>query len=256
MKQTFLPVIRVIEEAYEIPQLGRERRIAALLPHDYEQTDKKYPVLYLNDGQNLFDDNAPFGNWGVDKSLAWMASKGLREVIIIAIDHGHKDRITEYAPFSNRRVGEAEGKLYLRFLLETLKPYVDKHFRVLADAPNTGIGGSSMGGLISLYAGFAFPKVFTKWMVFSPSMWIAPRIYRMAKNFSHVYHPSSLYLYAGAQESKNHLPNVLRLSEILMQTGLTADQFKMELSINPEGTHSEHFWGIEFPKAVQWLYGN
>ncbi|MFT4665206.1 MAG: putative alpha/beta superfamily hydrolase [Polaribacter sp.] len=255
MKKSFLPIIKVIEEAYVIPQLGRERRIAALLPHNYYETDKNYPVLYLHDGQNLFDDNAPYGNWGVDHSLAWMSEMGLPEVIIIAIDHGNVDRLREYAPFSNHRVGEAEGALYLRFLLETLRPYVNKNFRVLTDGANTGIGGSSMGGLISLYAGLHRPEIFSKWMIFSPSLWIAPRIFEKSKLFTDVYFPTSLYLYAGGKESKEHLPNVLRLAKHLKRDDLKEQRFRMQVAVNREGTHSEHYWGQEFPRAVYWLFG-
>ena len=255
MKKHFRPIIRVIEEAYAIPQLGRKRRIAAILPHNYDKTDKKYPVLYLHDGQNLFDHKAPFGTWAVDKSLAWLASLGLPEIIVIAIDHGNKNRLKEYAPFSNKQIGEAEGKLYLRFLLETLKPYVDKNFRVFTDGNNTGIGGSSMGGLISLYAGLHRPEVFTKWMIFSPSLWIAPKIFEMTNSISELYYPTSLYLYAGGKESENHLPNVIKLANSLRRKDLTEQQFRMQVSINKEGTHSERYWGMEFPRAIYWLYG-
>ncbi len=255
MNKSFLPEIRVIEKGYEIPQLGRKRRIAALLPHSYNKTKKRYPVLYLHDGQNLFDENAPYGNWGVDKSLAWMASLGFPEVIVIAIDHGKKDRIKEFTPFPNPKIGSAEGKLYLQFLLDTLKPLVDSEFRVLPDGANTGIGGSSMGGLISLYAGLAEPEHFAKWMIFSPSLWIAPKIYAMARAFQPVHHPTSIYLYAGGKESKNLLPNVVRLSNSFPNDELPDEEFKVHLSINPEGTHNEHFWGLEFPNAVRWLFG-
>ncbi|MFK7807068.1 MAG: alpha/beta hydrolase [Saprospiraceae bacterium] len=255
MKKSFRPIIRVIEEAYAIPQLGRKRRIAALLPHDYEETDKKYPVLYLHDGQNLFDPNAPYGNWGVDKAMAWMASLGLPQVVIIAIDHGNVNRLKEYAPFTNKSVGIAEGKLYLQFLLETLKPYVDKTFRVHTDGANTGIGGSSMGGLISLYAGLNRPEVFSKWMIFSPSLWIAPQMYELTKNFKNLYFPTALYLYAGGRESQEHLPNVIRLAKKLKREDLREQEFRIQVSLNKEGTHSEHYWGLEFPRAVYWLFG-
>jgi predicted alpha/beta superfamily hydrolase len=255
MNNQFQPIIKVIKEAYVIPQLGRNRRIAALLPHDYERTKKHYPVLYLHDGQNLFDDQAPYGNWAVDKSLAWMSSLGLPEVIIIAIDHGNTKRLQEYAPFPNPKIGEAEGELYLRFLLETLKPHVDKNFRVLTDGANTGIGGSSMGGLISLYAGLQRPEVFSKWMIFSPSLWVAPAIYDMTKNLKTLYFPTSMYLYAGGNESKEHMPNVIQLAKTLERDDLKRQQFKFHLAINREGTHSELYWGQEFPRAVNWLFG-
>ena len=146
---TFYPRIEILDNAYEIHQLGRTRRIAVLLPHNYYQTDKKYPVLYLHDGQNLFDEYAPYGNWGVDKSLEKLARSGFGDVIIVAIDHGGVLRIQEYLPYSTPRYTEAEGHLYLKFMLEDLKPMIDNKYRVLRNREATGIGGSSLGGLIS-----------------------------------------------------------------------------------------------------------
>ncbi|MBK8112306.1 MAG: hypothetical protein IPK46_19315 [Saprospiraceae bacterium] len=102
------PLINVIDEDYLIPHLNRRRRVAALLPHNYATSNKTYPVLYLHDGQNLFDDHAPFGNWGVDKQLAVLAELGI-EVIVIAIDHGGKERIAEYLPYDNPKFTEKKG---------------------------------------------------------------------------------------------------------------------------------------------------
>lgn len=252
MDSNFNPIIKIIEEDYEMPQLGRRRRISALLPADYEVSDKHYPVLYLHDGQNLFDENAPYGNWGIDKSLAKLKQEGFRDVIIIAVDHGEKDRISEYSPFPSERFGVGQGLLYLKFMRETLKPYVDRTFRVLTDADNTGIGGSSMGGLISLFAGFRKPDIFTKLMIFSPSLWIAPKMYQMAANFKPKL--TDMYLYAGAKESKEHLPNIQLLKGTLEKREFDQNQFNMKVVINPEGTHSEHYWKTEFPKALKWLY--
>jgi len=155
LTKNYQPIIKIIEEDYEIPQLKRRRRIAALLPYDYYQNEKEYPVLYLHDGQNLFGEESPFGNWAIDQSLAHLASQGSGEVVVIAIDHGGEDRLNEYMPFNTRKYGKGQGKLYIKFLMETLKPYVDDKYRVMTDSEHTGIGGSSMGGLISLFAGLS-----------------------------------------------------------------------------------------------------
>jgi predicted alpha/beta superfamily hydrolase len=248
------PIIRIIEEDYEIPQMGKRRRISALLPADYEDTDIEYPVLYLHDGQNLFDENAPYGNWAIDHALRNLFKEGFGNIIIIAIDHGGEERLSEYFPYQNSRIGDGQGKLYLQFLFETLKPYVDKKFRVLHDAQNTGIGGSSMGGLISLYAGMSYPEVFGKMMIFSPSLWIAPPIYQLAARYKPAV-PSSLYIYAGEKESQNHIANVMRLQETFKKNvSPEMSHLRFHLSVNPEGTHSESFWRDEFPHAVKWLY--
>ena len=253
MSTIYNPIIQIIEEEYEMPQLGRSRRISALLPSDYDHNTKRYPVLYLHDGQNLFDESAPYGNWAIDKTLAEMKSKGLGDLIIIAIDHGENDRISEYSPFPNERFGEGQGLLYLRFLLETLKPYVDKNYRTLPDRLNTGIGGSSMGGLISLFAGLARPKTFSKMMVFSPSLWLTNGIFKLASTFDPLPH-TKLYIYAGAKESQNHLFNVRWLKQKLKNRAFSRDMLEIKSVINPKGEHSEIYWREAFPKAVEWLF--
>jgi predicted alpha/beta superfamily hydrolase len=251
--QDYAPIIETIEEEYEIPQLGRKRRISALLPHNYHETDQSYSVLYLNDGQNLFDDFAPFGNWAIDKSLAKLASEGKTNVIVIAIDHGGEDRITEYLPYFDPKFGKGEGELYLQFLEKTLIPYVNKKYRVKTDRAHTGIGGSSMGGLISLFACLNHQHLFGKSMVFSPSLWIAPKIFQQADHW-HPELPTDLYIYAGGRESENHLPNVQRFKKRLMNGVPKFSKLNLKLSLNPEGTHSESVWREEFPLALDWLY--
>jgi predicted alpha/beta superfamily hydrolase len=244
------PIIQVINEDYLIPQLNKRRRVAAILPHDYHTSAKYYPVLYLHDGQNLFDDYAPFGNWGVDKSLRKLAEDGL-EVIVIAIDHGGKDRISEYMPYDNPKYTYKNGEAYLQFMMEDLKPYIDTHFRVKTERENTGIGGSSMGGLISLYAGFNFNNIFGKMMIFSPSIWISEQVYQNAKIFI-AEEPTSIYLYTGGDEMKSLKPSVEYLAAILKSKN--NKNINITLSHLPEGKHQEYYWGLEFPKALEWLF--
>ncbi len=250
--ERYLPNIQVISETFEIPQLIRTRRIAALLPHDYYETDRRYPVLYLQDGQNLFDDYAPFGNWAVDKKLAILAESGIGDIIIIAIDHAEEQRIAEFTPSMRTRLGSGEGKKYVRFLADTLKPYVDSHFRTLTDRQHTGIGGSSMGGLISIYAGLMYPEVYSRLMVFSPSLWVAPQIHFHYIDFLEP-RDTRIYLYAGASESANMVPNIQRFKGELEKADPKIN-VEFKLSIDPEGEHNEERWGREFPPAVEWLF--
>lgn len=245
------PIIEIIEEDYEIPQLKRRRRISALLPHDYHDSDKTYPVLYLHDGQNLFDEKSPFGNWAIDHSLGELAKEGYGDIVVVAVDHGGEDRINEYLPFNSSKHGKGQGKLYIEFLMKTLKPYVDKKYRVDKDPEHTGIGGSSMGGLISLYAGLTFPETFSKMMIFSPSLWLSNSIYQLARKFQPLQ-SSDLYLYAGGNESREHLPNVMRFGADLLSNLGTGLRFKF--SHNPHGIHHETNWREEFPIALKWLY--
>lgn len=247
------PIIKVIEENYEIPQLNATRKISALLPHDYHDTDKRYPVLYLQDGQNLFNPEAPYGDWAIDKSMAKLKEEGFGDVIIIAVDHGEEERITEYLPYNHPRFGEGKGKFYIQFLIEKLIPYVNKNYRTLTDFEYTGIGGSSMGGLISLHAGLRNPKVFGKMMIFSPSLWISKLIFDHTKSFSPLKE-SKIYLYAGGKESIEHLPNAKKLGTIIKDKIIKGNNIDFHFSINHEGNHSEIYWREEFPKAVKWLY--
>jgi len=247
-----LPEIRVISESFKIPQLIKTRRIAALLPHDYSSSDRHYPVLYLQDGQNLFDDHAPFGSWGVDKKLAELADKGLGGIIVIAIDHAAEARIAEFTPSYPTRLGTGEGKKYARFLKETLKPYVDANFRTLPGREHTGIGGSSMGGLISFYAGLMYPEVYSKLMIFSPSLWVAPNIHYQSSDFRKPY-DTKIYLYGGGAESASMAPSLIRIKETLERQG-QGSKMDIRLVIDPRGKHNEARWGKEFPNAVKWLF--
>jgi predicted alpha/beta superfamily hydrolase len=251
----FAPIIETIEEAYEIPHLNATRKISALLPYDYYESERKYPVLYLQDGQNLFNPNAPFGDWAIDQSMEMLATHGLKDLIIIAIDHGERERIIEYLPYFNHRFGQGKGRHYIDFMKEKLIPYVNKKYRTLTHYSQTGIGGSSMGGLISLYAGLSEPDIFGKMMIFSPSLWISKIIYYQAKAFKPLA-DTMIYLYAGAKESNSHVPNVERLEKILIKKTNDFPALTMKVVINDEGEHREIYWKHEFPKALKWLYFN
>ena len=250
----YLPQIRIISEEFEIPQLVKTRRIAALLPYNYDETDKRYPVLYLQDGQNLFDDYAPFGSWGVDKKLAILQEKGMGDIIVISIDHAESERIEEFTPSIKTKLGVGEGKKYVEFLRDTLKPFVDKNFRTLTEREHTGIGGSSMGGLISIYAGLISPEVYDKLMIFSPALWVINKIPFSRFNYKNP-HGARVYLYAGGKESKQMIPNVQRFKDSYLKYSGKSD-VDFELAIDANGIHNEARWGQEFPKAIEWLFFN
>ena len=250
--ESFLPKKHIISESFEIPQLIKTRRITALLPYDYDHSDKRYPVLYLQDGQNLFDDFAPFGNWGIDKKLAQLVEAGMGDIIIVAIDHAEEERIEEFTPAHPTKLGRGEGKKYVRFLADTLKPYIDRNFRTLPEKEFTGIGGSSMGGLISIYAALMYPEVYSRILLFSPSLWVDPNIYFNLPRFIDA-EQAKWYLYGGGQEGSGMIKHLEWLKDILQQQGQVEGQDFL-LSIDPNGQHNEYRWGLEFPKAVQWLF--
>lgn len=247
-----LPQIHLISEEFEIPQLNKTRKIWALLPHDYKTSSETYPVLYLQDAQNLFNENAEYGNWQIDKKLAVMSDYGIGKIIIIAIEHAESERVQEYN-VGKTLLGAGHGKKYIRFITETLKPFIDKTYRVKSDRDNTGIGGSSMGGLVSIFSGLMYPEIFGKLMVFSPSLWVIPKI---KLGFLDFFEPleTRLYLYAGGDESKTMVTHVTKLRDRLLKRESLQGKMKVKLSINKEGKHNETFWSDEFPKAIEWLY--
>ena len=250
----FLPIPQIITNAFDMPQLGKKRRVSILLPHDYQQTNTHYPVIYLQDGQNLFDDYAPYGNWGVNKRLAVLAERGQGNVIVVAIDHGGVERAAEYTPtYEGTRLGTGFGKDYAKFMCETLKPYIDHNFRTLTGREHTAIGGSSMGGLISIYAALMYPQVYSKMMIFSPALWVTSKIYFEAIHFVNPFN-TKIYLYAGGNESASMIPNVQRFRDAFERRGMNSGGIEFQLSIDPKGQHNEARWGREFPRAVEWLF--
>jgi predicted alpha/beta superfamily hydrolase len=241
-----MPIVRPIKR-FSIPLLNRRRKAYALLPHDYDRSDKRYPVLYLQDAQNLFGEGSSYGNWSIDRKLAVLAQRGKADVIVVAIEHGDKRRLSEYAPYYSR-MGKGEGEEYVAFMADTLKPYVDKHFRTLPGRQHTGIGGSSMGGLISLFGGLHRPDIFGKMMIFSPSLWVSNLIYESANQ----YHPpadSYVYLYAGRKESRYMVPSVEAIRDCLSK-----GYVHVQLHLDQHGKHHEERWGHEFPRALEWLF--
>ncbi|GAB4027223.1 alpha/beta hydrolase [Spirosoma koreense] len=248
----FMPKIELLGDDFRVPELNRPRRVHVLLPYDYNQTDRRYPVLYLHDGQNLFGGGSGYGSWEIDQKMAVLASRRHHEVILVSIDHANDERIREFTLYRTR-AGAGRGQYYLDFICQTLKPIIDRTFRTLPDAAHTGIGGSSLGGLISIYAGLLHPEVFGRLMVFSPALWISPKIYFDAIRFQSPV-PMKIYAYGGEQESQYMVPNIQRFNDALARQNYGGNPIDIFLSVDPTGTHQESHWSREFPKAVEWLF--
>ena len=253
-KPEFNPIVEVIDEDFYIPQLDRYRKVWALLPHDYYKSEKKYPVLYLQDAQNLFNEGSPYGNWEIDKKLSLLSEYGRGDVIVIAVDHGKESRINEYI-FDNDNVSKgSEGKKYIRFITDTLKPFVDQKYRTKKEREYTGIGGSSLGGLVSIYSGFLYPEVYSKLMIFSPSLWVEPNNNFPMLRFQKPY-KTKVYLYGGDLEGSNMVDRIETFENSLRQwEDLQLFDFDIKTSINSVGTYKEFYWSQEFPRAVEWLF--
>lgn len=251
-KPNFLPQIQLISDGFEIPQLNTTRKVWALLPHDYDYSKESYPVMYLQDAQNLFNENSGYGNWQIDKKLAVMSEYNVGKIIVIAVEHAEEDRLKEYN-VGKTVLGKGQGKKYIKFLVETLKPYVDSNFRTKKEREFTGIGGSSMGGLISIFSGLRHPDIFGKLMIFSPSLWVVPKMELKTYENSEA---TKIYLYAGGEESETMIEHVETFKNKMLESEFVADKMKINLSINKLGKHNETYWSDEFPKAIEWLFFN
>lgn len=252
-KSQYYPIIEIVDDHFPMDSLAKTRRIRILLPYDYYTSNKVYRTLYLQDGQNLWDKSAPFGTWGIDESLTNMASDGKSDVVIVAIDHGDKARIQEFMPVQGTKLGIAQGKRYLKFIVNELKPFIEGKYRVSGMRKDNAIGGSSMGGLISTYAALYYPEMFSKVLIFSPSLWVTQDVFKELST-APFFRNMDIYLYGGGQESATLVKNLNRFQKLLTQRGLEENGIQLKLSINPEGMHNEAAWGHEFPAAMQWLF--
>lgn len=249
-QSTAQPNVQVIP-AIEMRALDRQRQYRVYLPPGYDTTDKRYPVLYMHDAQNLFDDATAFaGEWGVDEALNRMAHDCGLELIVVGVDHGNDTRVTEYNPYDNERFGKGEGNAYVDFLVNELKPRIDQRYRTLPGRTHTGIMGSSLGGLISNHAINRYPNVFGSAGIFSPSYWIAPQMFAATQENAQLNN-TRIYLLAGAREGESMVPDFERMVTLLEQ-GAEPGQWQAEL--DEDGEHNEAFWRREFPQAVEWLF--
>ena len=244
--------VTVLKEAFVMPGLNRSRQVRLYLPPGYGTSDKSYPVLYMHDGQNVFDNATAYaGEWGVDETLNDLAASGQLELIVVAIDNGAEKRMTELNPADHAEFGKAEGKAYVEFIANTVKPYIDQHYRTLADAEHTGIMGSSMGGLISHYAILQFPQVFGKAGIFSPSYWAAGQQVSWFEN-QPAAKEALLYFYMGGKEGDSMVPDVERVYQAVLSKGHVKEQTQYHLVADAE--HNEAAWRNEFKTAVLWLF--
>lgn len=251
-KNTASPNVKILSENFSIPQLNTVRKIWIYLPSDYASSKKRYPVIYMEDGQNLFDGQTSFsGEWKVDETLDALFGKGEKQAIVIGIDNGGSERLNEYSPWKNAKYGGGKGDLYADFLAQTLKPYVDQHYRTHPSAKNTGLIGSSMGGLISFYAGMKYPEKFGKLGIFSPSFWFAKNDLKQYLNqHSKKLRHTRFYFLAGSKESEDMVSDIEEVIQILKKK---VPEKNIKTKFDEYGTHSESYWAKEFPGAYLWL---
>jgi len=243
--------VHIIDTAFIIPQLGRTRRIWLYLPPGYEKSKKHYPVMYMQDGQNLFDDyTSAYGEWGVDESIDSLVKMGKPACIIVGIDNGPQ-RLNEYNPYEFKDFGKGEGDEYVDFIVKNLKPFIDKHYRTLPTNENTIIAGSSMGAVISYYAMLKYPNVFGKGGIFSPSFWVAEKIKALTdstgKNLK-----GTLFFYIGEEEGEQFVKDMKEVTEKLGTNSVAL----IYVVTDPENRHNEQAWRKWFPEFYKWVLAN
>ena len=235
-----------------IPKLtgDKERRAYIYLPDSYKkEPDKRYPVMYMFDGHNVFfDEDATYGkSWGMNKFM----KQSKKQLIIVAVECNHEGngRLVEYSPmhYENAQMGKIRGKgnVYMNWLVSTLKPYIDENYRTLPDRKNTIICGSSMGGLMALYGACVYNHVFQRAACLSPSLWVSPgKVLEMVAR-SHIRRDTTIYMDYGEQEMFNHAAN----QEALISTShlLLTKRVNLALRVVPGGNHSEASWEKQIP---------
>jgi predicted alpha/beta superfamily hydrolase len=244
--------VKIISTDFYMPQLNRNRRIWMYFPPDYETSGLSYPVLYMHDGQNLFDASTAYsGEWEVDETLNTLAQEGKHVPLVVGIDNGGGDRIDEYTPWANSQYGGGDGEKYMQFIVETLKPYIDQNYRTLSGRENTGILGSSLGGLISHYGSLKYQDVFSKAGLFSPSYWFSDSVW----GFTHStgkQEEMRFYQLCGNSESAGMVGDMQRMNDSLLSIGFS--QEKVFNKIVAGGQHNEKLWREAFGDAYTWLF--
>lgn len=249
---TASPQVTVLPQQLTMPGLNRQRTVRIYVPPGYASSTKRYPVLYMHDGQNLFDAATAYaGEWGVDEALDGLAQTQGLELIVVGIDNGGEKRVTELNPWDHARFGKGEGKRYMDFIVDVVKPMVDASYRTRPEREHTGVMGSSMGGLMAHYALLQYPQVFSKAGIFSPAYWLGPEVFSLT-----VSHPATpdarLALYMGGGEGHEAVTDYQRMVAQLQRQSHPAVNLWVKLT--PGAAHNESAWRAEFAAAVRWMF--
>ncbi|MFS8064238.1 MAG: alpha/beta hydrolase [Luteimonas sp.] len=251
------PGVHVLPTPLAMPGLDRTRVIRVYLPPSYASSRKRYRVLYMHDGQNLFDDATSFvGEWGVDEAMDALARSDGIELIVVGIDHGDAERIHELTPWPNPKYGQAQGVQYMDFVVGTVKPYIDSHYRTRPGRKDTGIMGSSLGGLVTHYAMYRYPDVFSKAGVMSPSFWFSDQAYAAVVP-GRLRRGTRIYMSIGDKEGdKDHakyVADTLRMEKL--ERAVDPRHLDLQVHVIAGGEHNERTWRAEFPTAIRFLFG-
>jgi len=254
-KSTSAKNVTIISKEFLIPNLNTvSHKIWVYLPPDYEKSTKKYPVIYMHDAQNLFDAKTSYiGEWEVDETLNNLFKTTKKGFIVVGIENAGEERINEYTPWSNEKYGGGKGAIYINFIVNTLKPYIDSTYRTKPQQKYTSLIGSSLGGLISYYGGLKYPEIFGKIGALSPSFWFSDQVINFTKANGNIQNVKLFVLVGGKEGGGTAMSeDTKNMEKLLLETGFKSKNLKTK--INPEGEHNEAFWKNEFLEIVKWLY--
>jgi predicted alpha/beta superfamily hydrolase len=257
--------LRTLDSIYS-PELRNQRKLYVYLPPSYAHTNRHYPVIYMQDGQNLFDQALSYaGEWQVDETMEALSREGI-EAIVVGVPNTGVHRIDEYSPFRDQRLRKGgRGDWYVAFLANTVKPLIDRDFRTLPEREHTGVLGSSMGGLISLYAFFGRSEVFGFAGVMSPSLWFAQGAIFHYVQRAHAL-PGRIHLDIGTHEGSDtrvvagtlstytsrYLASAHRMRDLLDRKGYSLGR-DLQYQEEQEATHNEAAWARRLPDALRFL---
>ncbi|HSQ46786.1 MAG TPA: alpha/beta hydrolase-fold protein [Lutibacter sp.] len=252
-KSTAASNVSLLKKEFVIPNLNAiSHKVWIYLPPNYENTSKKYPVIYMHDAQNLFDAATSYaGEWEIDETLNKLYEKTGKGFIVVGIENGGEERLNEYTPWENKKYGGGKGAIYVDFIVKTLKPYIDDHYRTKKQQRHTGLIGSSLGGLISYYGGLQHPKTFGKIGALSTSFWYSEKVVDFTQEKGNLKNVK-LFLLVGGKEGDDTDKDTQKMEKLLLKSGFKPKN--LETKINPEGQHNEAFWRSEFSAVVSWLY--
>ncbi|MBU1144804.1 MAG: alpha/beta hydrolase [Firmicutes bacterium] len=247
---------------------NRKKIIRVCLPSDYDTSNESYPVLYMHDGQNLNDPSSYSDySWDIQRTLDHLQNqKIISGIIVVGIDADSKYRILEYSQELSQKAKKylqksmaqeeikSEGKEYAKFIVQDLKPFIDKNYRTLPQREFTGMAGSSCGGNISLYMGTQYDTIFSVIGAFSPAYWIVKQdLFSLIKQKNY-FQPMMIYFDMGTKEGAfgcfTYLKDTKQMKQLFQDKKLNSINFKMV--IEKKATHTELFWQSRFPEFVKW----
>ena len=256
-----------------VPYFSNERRIRVLLPRDYFKNERHYPVLYMHDGQNVFYSREAFAGYSWKVIPLIKQHLELPQMIIVGIDNSAEHRLDEYSPWKTEfQTSDGTGyfgglgRAYVDWLVDTVKPFIDKKYRTLPQRETTLLAGSSMGGYITAYAGSLYPEIFGNLGVFSSAAWLNQVKFTQFIT-SHPLHPGNkVYIQTGASENdagddevlapekqaQAYIDESLRYYQTLLRTGHPMDH--ISLNIFAAESHSEFYWAKHFPEFLNFVF--